>query len=146
MTKITFTDGKPVLRDGKVGTGQGCCCNNPACSQHYCNKMCCNQIKWVVPGYTDFFTTVGTNCRTGLIVTELGLEIRVLVRCSGYVYGTYGETPYDCDTDCQIIEVEYSEDSGETWTTTPPESAAGIRPSAHCMSAALRHPCLRLLP
>ena len=132
MTLITFQDGKPVLRDGKVGTGQGCCCNNPACCQHYCNKMCCNQIKWVVPGYTDFFTTVGTNCRTGLIVTELGLEIRVLVRCSGYVYGTYGETPYDCDTDCQIIEVEYSEDSGETWTTTPPESAAGITWSIYC--------------
>jgi len=132
MTNIAFKDGKPVLRDGKVGTGQGCCCNNPACCQHYCNKMCCNQIKWVVPGYTDYFTTVGTNCRAGLIVTELGLEIRVLVRCSGYVYGTYGETPYDCDTDCQIIEVEYSEDSGETWTTTPPESAAGITWSVYC--------------
>ena len=132
MTQITFQDGKPVLRDGKVGTGQGCCCNNPACCQHYCNKMCCNQIKWVVPGYTDSFDTVGTNCRAGLIVPELGLEIRVLVRCSGYYYGTYGETPYDCDTDCQIIEVEYSTDSGETWTTTPPESAAGITWSIHC--------------
>ena len=114
------------------GTGQGCCCNNPACCQHYCHKMCCNQIKWVVPGYSDYFTTVGTNCRAGLIVEALGLEIRVLVRCSGYVYGTYGETPYDCDTDCQIIEVEYSEDSGDTWTTTPPESAAGITWSIYC--------------
>jgi hypothetical protein len=27
MTKITFQDGKPVMRDGKVGTGQGCCCD-----------------------------------------------------------------------------------------------------------------------
>jgi len=26
MTLITFQDGKPVLRDGKVGTEQGCCC------------------------------------------------------------------------------------------------------------------------
>lgn len=26
MTQITFQDGKIVLRDGKVGTGQGCCC------------------------------------------------------------------------------------------------------------------------
>jgi len=26
MTLITFQDGKPVMRDGKVGTGQGCCC------------------------------------------------------------------------------------------------------------------------
>ena len=26
MTKITLQDGKVVLRDGKVGTEQGCCC------------------------------------------------------------------------------------------------------------------------
>lgn len=26
MTLITFQDGKPVFRDGKVGTGPGCCC------------------------------------------------------------------------------------------------------------------------
>ena len=26
MTLITFTDGKPVMRDGKVGTESGCCC------------------------------------------------------------------------------------------------------------------------
>jgi len=26
MTLITFQDGKPVLRDGKVGTEQACCC------------------------------------------------------------------------------------------------------------------------
>lgn len=135
MTKITFTDGQPVLRDGKVGTGQGCCCNNPACCEHYCNKMCCNQIKWVVPGYTDFFTTVdGINCRATLTIPETSSQIRVLVRCSGYVYGsgTFGDPYQDCDTDCEIIEVEYSEDSGETWTTTPSESAAGVTWSIHC--------------
>lgn len=27
MTLITFQGGKPVFRDGKVGTGQGCCCD-----------------------------------------------------------------------------------------------------------------------
>jgi len=26
MTLITFQDGKPIMRDGKVGTEQGCCC------------------------------------------------------------------------------------------------------------------------
>ena len=31
MTKITFQNGKPVLRDGKVGTGQGCCCDRDPC-------------------------------------------------------------------------------------------------------------------
>lgn len=31
MTKITFDNGKPVLRGGKVGVGQGCCCGEPEC-------------------------------------------------------------------------------------------------------------------
>lgn len=30
MTNIAFRDGKPLLRDGKVGVGQGCCCG-PQC-------------------------------------------------------------------------------------------------------------------
>jgi hypothetical protein len=28
MTTIAFEDGKPVFRDGKVGTGQECCCGS----------------------------------------------------------------------------------------------------------------------
>lgn len=120
------------------GTGQGCCCGNPACCQHFCNKMCCNQVKWVVPGYTDFFTGVSVDCRAGLTVPATGLQIRVRVRCEGYVYEfPVGAQPWeiqyrDCDTDCQFVEVEYSEDGGTTWTTTPPESAAGITWSIHC--------------
>lgn len=31
MTLITFQDGKPVMRDGKVGTESGCCCCDPNC-------------------------------------------------------------------------------------------------------------------
>lgn len=31
MTLITFQDGKPVFRDGKVGTEQECCCGCPSC-------------------------------------------------------------------------------------------------------------------
>lgn len=27
MTLITFQDGQPVMRDGKIGTEQECCCN-----------------------------------------------------------------------------------------------------------------------
>jgi hypothetical protein len=33
MTLITFEDGKAVFRDGKVGTGQACCCNLCRCSR-----------------------------------------------------------------------------------------------------------------
>lgn len=31
MTLITFQDGKPVLRDGKIGTEQDCCCQQDTC-------------------------------------------------------------------------------------------------------------------
>ena len=31
MPRITVQDGRLVLRDGKVGTGQGCCCQEPDC-------------------------------------------------------------------------------------------------------------------
>ncbi len=31
MTQITFTDGKVVMRDGKVGTEQACCCKQCVC-------------------------------------------------------------------------------------------------------------------
>ena len=95
-------------------------------------------VKWVVPGYTDFFTGVSADCRAGLTVPATGLQIRVRVRCEGYVHSFPTDGPWwaiqyqDCDTDCQFVEVEYSEDGGTTWTTTPPESAAGITWSIYC--------------
>lgn len=39
MTTIKLNDGKPVLRDGKVGTGQGCCCNGDC--------LCCSCVERV---------------------------------------------------------------------------------------------------
>jgi hypothetical protein len=33
MTLITFENGSPVFRDGKVGTAQGCCCGGGICCQ-----------------------------------------------------------------------------------------------------------------
>lgn len=134
MSPIYTKDGKILTENGKVATNNKCCCNNLACCEHYCHKMCCNKIKWVVPESEDYFTTVDTNCHATLELPASSVRIRVRVRCSGYYYGTftYGDTFYDCDTDCEIVEVEYSEDSGETWTTTPPESAAGITWSIYC--------------
>lgn len=40
MTKITFKDGKPVIRDGKIGSGQGCCCAEEAC----CGQLNLNDL------------------------------------------------------------------------------------------------------
>jgi len=39
MTLITFDNGKPVLRDGKVGASQGCCCNGEC--------LCCSCVERV---------------------------------------------------------------------------------------------------
>lgn len=39
MTLITFDNGKPVFRDGKVGTSQGCCCNGDC--------LCCSCVERV---------------------------------------------------------------------------------------------------
>ena len=36
MTLITFQDGKPVMRDGKVGTEQACCCGCDPCLLRLC--------------------------------------------------------------------------------------------------------------
>jgi hypothetical protein len=36
MTLITFQDGKPVLRDGAVGTEQACCCGCDPCLVRLC--------------------------------------------------------------------------------------------------------------
>ena len=37
MTLITFQDGQPVMRDGKVGTEQECCCEPPCCVKLFAN-------------------------------------------------------------------------------------------------------------
>lgn len=39
MTLVTFQDGRVVMRDGKVGTEQACCCN-PCC----CNSITLNDL------------------------------------------------------------------------------------------------------
>ena len=39
MTLITFSDGKVVMRDGKVGTEQACCCGSCNCSNLNFNDL-----------------------------------------------------------------------------------------------------------
>lgn len=52
MTLITFTDGKPVMRDGKVGTGETCCCAK-GCD-------CCEDDYFYESGLSDDFMYVWT--------------------------------------------------------------------------------------
>ncbi len=50
MTLITFQDGKPVLRDGKVGTEQTCCCGaGLGCCELYALAVC-TEFKFVGTG------------------------------------------------------------------------------------------------
>lgn len=70
MTQIAFHDGKPVMRDGKVGTGQGCCCvkandnQGACCAFNSCEQLseadCAAKAQSV--GYIVTFLGVGTEC------------------------------------------------------------------------------------
>ena len=51
MTLITFSDGKVVMQDGKVGTGKGCCC--AGCE-------CCVDDSFYESGLSDDFFYVWT--------------------------------------------------------------------------------------
>lgn len=61
MTKITFTDGKPVMRDGKVGTGQECCCDGQ-CTYRY---VCVERIEHLKAGKWDKWPTSGCGYTAG---------------------------------------------------------------------------------
>jgi hypothetical protein len=53
MTQITFQNGQILMRDGKVGTEQGCCCGQPCtCSQCYSWDMTLNGV-CVAQGIND---------------------------------------------------------------------------------------------
>ena len=49
MTLITLQDGKIVLRDGKVGTEQACCCGGGECD---CDAFCDGNFELEIEGIT----------------------------------------------------------------------------------------------
>lgn len=57
MTLITFSDGKVVLRDGKVGTEQECCCNENC-------GMCCTDYQNCEITYTAHFSDGSSKTET----------------------------------------------------------------------------------
>lgn len=59
MTLVTFQDGQIVMRDGKVGTGEECCC--PQCTPCECG--------WLFSGTYDYELTITCN---GNPVTQTG--------------------------------------------------------------------------
>ena len=46
MTRITLQDGKIVLRDGKVGTEQACCCDDEPCVCPPCSDDFSFSVTW----------------------------------------------------------------------------------------------------
>jgi hypothetical protein len=60
MTLITLQDGKIVLRDGKVGTEQECCCEQEDC----CESVVWHRVHGACNGLPDDFVTaaVDENC------------------------------------------------------------------------------------
>lgn len=58
MTLITFQDGKPVMRDGKVGTEQDCCCGGGECAcpdlSGYCSLVEWTNLGGVCTGTNEF--------------------------------------------------------------------------------------------
>lgn len=71
MTLITFKDGKPVVRDGKVGAAQACCCGCYACvkdGQVYCQyttKAACEDCARTYQCYEVVQTQCDGTCPSG---------------------------------------------------------------------------------
>lgn len=84
MTLITFQGGKPVLRDGKVGTGQECCCVCTRCIRggvwdcRYTTKESCEECVRTYECYEQVQTECDGSCPEGTSPTgePPTLEIR----------------------------------------------------------------------
>lgn len=120
MTKITFKDGKPVLRGGKVGTGQGCCCKQgcPRCVRNgeidckYRTEAACEECVRTYTCQEARQTECDGDCPEGFTPGE---PVRVVVShtpgCQNFTgYGTttaYGIATVGCG---QILSVALDPD------------------------------------
>ena len=89
MTLITFQDGKPVLRDGKVGTEQECCCNQ-------CGVCCEAGYEHCEITYTATFSDGNTKTETvPAFVSENAAPTQArfpwFVKGSGFSVNVYNE-------------------------------------------------------
>jgi hypothetical protein len=71
MTLITFQDGKPVLRDGKVGTEQECCCGG---SEDFCNLGASGQCEGGCAADDDSTCPDGCVCKCAWCVGYYTLD------------------------------------------------------------------------
>ncbi len=124
MTLITFQDGKPVLRDGKVGTEQACCCSKCECGPINCTVTFSvdgveytwnvtgpgNETFYVLPdGYLCFETVEGSGRLTeiqGCAICENG-KYKIAVGVVMQSLFTSGDCYRWCPEEGRYIDVFY---------------------------------------
>jgi hypothetical protein len=114
MTLITFQDGKPVLRDGKVGTEQECCC----CEFSRITLSIFNagglNAEFGLQSETPFFDGLWETCYEGIFQTmkqrleSAGWTVTITTRTAeepGYGLVTYATMTAtgECDFNCQEL-------------------------------------------
>ena len=157
MTQITFQDGKPVLRDGKVGVGRGCCCDSPGCSRcirdgewdcQYTTQEECEDCTRTYTCDEARQTECDGDCPPGFTPGDpVTVEVQPTAGC-GYWAGYWASTAYAIATvGCgQILSVainpayhgEYSPPSGfARWGRTAPTVTATVTQSGGSASGAV---------
>jgi len=155
MTQITFQDGKPVLRDGKVGTGQGCCCKQD-CSRcirngewdcQYTTQESCEDCTRTYTCDEARQTECDGDCPEGFTPgNPVTVEVQPTAGCGGW-NGYWASTAYAIATvGCgQILSVaidptyhSYSPPSGfARWGRTAPTVTATVTQSGGSASGAV---------
>jgi hypothetical protein len=132
MTLITFQDGAVVLRDGKVGTEQACCCEpeppcNPCCpfvTWTYTRGACAGSAVSQVTNAVDadcysYFVDEDFDCVNPLVGRDCNAEgqcnvyARVKVTCAGQ------DAFQDCGVECTLGAIEYQNVSTGVWGSNP---------------------------
>jgi hypothetical protein len=125
MTRITFQDGKVVLRDGQVGTEEACCCGGEC----ECPNECVENLAISLGGnpecfggfYSDFLNCAGGGISAVLQCNDGQWLVFVSVCCfenSGLCFASY-EAVLECEPDnlppagaVDLTETGFFEDGG----------------------------------
>ena len=124
MTLITLQDGKIVLRDGKVGTEQACCCDQGCCAQvmwHRVHGECSN----LPDDYLDF--DVDEDCYAYYVFEDWDCENPLVGRdCGdGGEYGqcnVYARVKVTGNTagSIEYLQNEPGDDGADVWASSAP--------------------------
>lgn len=157
MTTIAFQDGKPLLRDGKVGVGQNCCCDPPGCFRcirdgewdcQYTTQETCEDCTRTYTCQEARQTECDGDCPEGFTPGDpVTVQVEPTPGCGGW-NGYWASTAHAIATvGCgQILSVaidpayhgEYSPPSGfARWGRTAPTVTATVTQSGGSASGAV---------